>query len=100
MPEASTIDEAIAAIGDAVNRLLDRVDAAPAQWGRFLTLSDAERYCGVSTKTLRRMIAAGKLVALHPVKGRVVVDRLNLDSAILETAMKRFRTGRGVRTGK
>jgi hypothetical protein len=100
MPDAPTLEETVAAIGDAVGRLLERVDAAPAQWGRFLKLDDAERYSGVSIKTLRRMIAAGKLVPLHPVKGRVVVDRLNLDAAILETAMKRFRNGRGVRTVK
>ena len=100
MPDAPTLEEAIAAIGEAVGRLLERVDAAPVQWGRYLTLGDAEKYCGLSIKSLRRMIGTGKLSPLRPVKGRILIDRLHLDAVILDSAVKKFRTGRGVRTGK
>jgi hypothetical protein len=53
---------------------------------RFLSLADAESYCGLSSETLRRLIRAGKLRSFKPVAGRVLVDRLQLDEVILASA--------------
>lgn len=50
---------------------------------RFLSIDQAARHAGLSPKSIRRMLAAGKLTAYRPVKGRVLIDRLQLDQAIL-----------------
>jgi excisionase family DNA binding protein len=53
---------------------------------RFISLADAEPYCGLSTETLRRLIRAGRLRAYKPVAGRVLLDRLQLEEVILASA--------------
>jgi hypothetical protein len=49
---------------------------------RWLPLEAAAPYSGVGVKSLRRLISAGKLTAHRPVKGKIVLDRLEIDSYI------------------
>jgi excisionase family DNA binding protein len=63
---------------------------------RFLTVQDTAVYTSLSPASVRRMLATGKLTALRPVKGRVVIDRQQLDSVVLSSDF-RPRKGRGLR---
>lgn len=68
-------------------------ESLPLSQRRFLALDDAAEYVSVSKRSLYRLIEAGKLRAHRPVPGRVVVDRLELES--LCTATSALRKGRG-----
>ena len=61
---------------------------------RFLTVDAAAAYCSLSPESIRRLLSAGKLTKLHPVRGRVTIDRRELDSYVL-TATGTLRRGRG-----
>ncbi len=51
--------------------------------GRLLDLHEAERYSGISSWTLRDLIAAGALPAVRPPRlRRIWIDRADLDRAI------------------
>jgi excisionase family DNA binding protein len=81
------------AIAGKLDELLARKDVeAP----RFLSVERAADYCSVSPETVRRLIASGRLTGLRPCKGRIVVDRRQLESYVL-SADSRPRTGRGRR---
>jgi excisionase family DNA binding protein len=77
-----------------VAELAARLDA-PAP--RFLTVDSAARHCDVSADTIRRLLSSGKLTALRPVKGRIVIDRNELDDVVL-SSNSRPRRGRGIRS--
>jgi len=74
---------------DTIIQKLDVLLARDSTIRRFLPVGDAARYAGVSVESIRRMLANGQLTQLRPVPGRVVVDREQLDSAILATAQPR-----------
>lgn len=60
----------------------------------FLTIKNAAKYSDLSEETVRRLLSSGKLTALRPVKGRILVDRLELE-AYIRTCTSTPRTGRG-----
>ena len=62
---------------------------------RFMGVNDAAAYSGLSEKSIRRLVASGKITGLRPVRGRVLIDRLELDSLIL-SADSKPRVGRGL----
>jgi excisionase family DNA binding protein len=62
---------------------------------RYLTVAHAAEYSDLSTDSIRSLISAGKLTALRPVPGRIVIDRRELD-ALLASSTRRPRRGRGV----
>lgn len=61
----------------------------------FLTVKHAAEYSDLSPESIRRLVQSGKLTALRPVKGRIVIDRKELDTYI-RSCDKRVRTGRGL----
>jgi hypothetical protein len=61
---------------------------------RWLPLDRARDYGGLSVPSLRRLIASGKLTAHRPVKGRVLIDRFELDT-LIGGATSTPRKGRG-----
>jgi excisionase family DNA binding protein len=63
---------------------------------RWLTIRAASEYTMLSQPSIRRLISAGKLTARRPVRGRILLDRLELDS-VIAGATARPRTGRGRR---
>jgi excisionase family DNA binding protein len=75
-----------------VDRLLDRLATLTAK--RYLSVSEAASYSSLSTDTIRALLAARKLTALHPVKGRVLVDKRELDALVLSST-RQPRQGRG-----
>ena len=80
----ATLDTIAATLG----KLLDRSQAPPQ---RFLRVSQAAEYAGVAVKTIRRLLATGRLHTYRPVRGRVVIDRQELDQLILTSANARPR---------
>lgn len=76
---------------DATERLAE-LNGPPQRW---LTISSAARYADLSENSIRRMISAGKLDAHRVVRGRILIDRQQLDAHIASTAGKQIRNGRG-----
>jgi len=83
----------LAELCEKLDRLLQNGRASHV---RFLSVNGAAQYSGLSTKSIRRLIALGRITALHPVRGRVVIDRNELDSFILASGNSP-RGGRGRR---
>ena len=81
-------------LGAKLDQLLDRTAACER---RFLTVANAAAYASLSPESVRRLLATGKLTALRPVRGRVVIDKRELDAVILG-ATKQPRGGRGAAT--
>ena len=80
-------------IAETLEALLERTAVSDQ---RFFTIDGAARYAGLSAESIRRLLSAGKLQPLRPLKGRILIDRVQLDSFIL-SATSRPRTGRGLR---
>jgi excisionase family DNA binding protein len=82
-------------LGDKLDAVLDRLSSS-ALLPRFFSVPAAAEYVSVSDESIRHLLAAGKLTALHPVPGRVVIDRQELEALIL-SSNQRLRKGRGIR---
>ena len=83
-PTLESIARQLAELHEAVS--------APPQ--RYQSVARAATYADLSEKSIRRLLAAGKLTALQPVRGSVRIDRLELD-ALLMGSTSRPRKGRG-----
>jgi excisionase family DNA binding protein len=75
-------------------KVAERLSGRPAP--RFLTVRQAAEYTALSQDSIRSMLARGRLTALRPVQGRVVIDLRELD-AVVTSSSGRPRTGRGIR---
>jgi excisionase family DNA binding protein len=62
----------------------------------WLSVHDAAIYSGLSMKTIRRLLASGKLTAHRPVRGRILICRNELDS-LIRSSTQQLRRGRGIR---
>jgi hypothetical protein len=85
-PEQSALVEQIA------ERVAERLAGTPAK--RFLSVPEASAYSTLSEDAIRSLLAGGKLTACRPVRGRVVIDKRELDCLILSST-DRPRCGRG-----
>ena len=85
-------------IADVATKLdtLLRQQADP--WPRWLSIQGAATYASLSEASVRRLLSGGKLTAHRPCKGKVLVDRHQLD-ALVVSATARPRRGRGIRAG-
>ncbi len=82
------------ALADAIaGRLAERAAETAAR--RYLTVQHAAEYADISEDSIRSLLSSGKLTALRPVPGRIVIDRRELD-ALLASSTRRPRRGRGV----
>ena len=63
---------------------------------RFLAIDGAAAYTSLSPESIRRLIETGRLTALRPIPGRVLIDRLELD-ALVTSSTKCLQKGRGIR---
>ena len=63
---------------------------------RFIGVTGAGRYTGLSNSSIRRLLASGKLTGLRPVRGRILIDLRELES-LMRTSVSSPRGGRGVR---
>lgn len=85
---------------DGVNKADDvaekTAEKATAVQRRFFTIANAAVYTDLSTESIRRLVSAGKLTALRPVRGRILLDRQELD-AMVRASITQMKTGRGKR---
>lgn len=61
---------------------------------RFLSIATAAAYADVSKESVRRLVNSGKLKAFRPVRGKVLIDRRELEAYVLGSTT-RPRIGRG-----
>lgn len=76
------------------HRRLEQPPAAKGSASRFLTIETAALHVGLSISSIRRLLAAGRITALRPIRGRVLIDRLELEAFVLSSSNVP-RTGRG-----
>jgi excisionase family DNA binding protein len=81
---------------DLVESLHEKLDSLLADPGRqrWLSAEEAANYSRLSVESIRRLLSGGKLTSHRPVRGRVLVDRLELD-ALIQSSTATPRTGRG-----
>ncbi|HUT10739.1 MAG TPA: excisionase family DNA-binding protein [Thermoguttaceae bacterium] len=86
-----TAEDRLTRIADAVELLTRRLaDVGP----RFLSVQGAATRASLSTDSIRRLVESGRLTALRPVRGKVLIDARELDALILSST-DRVRNGRG-----
>ena len=91
MTTSPDIDARLAVIEQHLVEMLDRGASVPQWW---LRVSQAASYSGLSEKSVRSLIASGKITPRRPLRGLIVVDRFELDSYI-NGSTSRPRTSRG-----
>lgn len=91
-PQNPESGDRLATIEEKLDALLGRL---AAQDRRFFGVDEAAKYASLSPESIRRLLAGGRLTALRPVTGRVLIDRRELDSLIL-ASNQRPRRRRGV----
>jgi hypothetical protein len=85
---------------DSIQIKLDQLLAGSAMANqRFLGVNEAATYAGLSPASVRRLIAANRLTPLRPVRGKIVIDRRELENVILGSTTVP-RSGRGRRERK
>jgi hypothetical protein len=94
--DAPSLDNRLAAIERQLAGLTELLQAGQRRW---LSVPEAAAHAAVSPDAIRSMIAAGKLTPHYPVSGRVIVDKRELDGAIVSsTRSARGRGRKAVRT--
>lgn len=86
---------AIADLTVAVRDLAARIDGQT--WPRWLSVEAAARYCSLGQKSIRNLVASGTLVPSRAVRGKVLIDRHQLDAALTAECGRQLRRGRGIR---
>jgi hypothetical protein len=86
------VSNTLAEIKDLLAALV-AANAAKMVDARFLDVEAAAAFTSLSADSIRRLLSAGKLTALRPVKGRVVIDREQLTSLVLNSTTT-LRKGR------
>ena len=85
----------LAALTAAVRELTARIDSQG--WPRWLSVACAVRYCSISEKSVRNLVVSGKLTPSRAVRGKVLIDKQQLDAALHAERGKKLRKGRGIR---
>lgn len=92
MPDDGTIAE----LTRIVREMADRLDGQ--LWPRWMGVARAAAYCDLGEKSIRNMVASGVLTPSRTVRGKVLIDRYQLDAAMSAGCGARLRKGRGIRT--
>ncbi len=85
----------VAELAAAVRDLMQRIESQREPG--WLSVDAAARYCSLSPKSIRNLISAGRIVPSRAVRGKVLIDRQQLDAALIEGCGTRLRKGRGIR---
>jgi len=84
---------------DSIRKRLDALAEAQAVGPpRYLSIDGAADYVSLSADSVRRLIAAGRLSPYRPVRGKILVDRLELE-AVIRSSTGRVRNSRGAAAG-
>ena len=81
-----------------LSKLLDllqsQADKAPLASKGFLSIKHSAEYSDLSEESIRRLCKSGKLTERRPVRGKILIDRKELD-AYIRSCTTTPRTGRG-----
>jgi hypothetical protein len=91
-PSAPTLGDVLARL----ESLQEAIEHRPIVTPKFVGIGGASVYCSLSAESIRGLIAAGKLTALRPVRGRIVLAIEELD-AFVRSSTSSIRGGRGSR---
>jgi excisionase family DNA binding protein len=80
---------------DRLEDLLQQLVAGSAEPRRWLSITGAAQYASLSEESIRRLIATGKLTPHYPRRGRILIDRLELDGHISGSTRRPVGAGRG-----
>jgi len=61
---------------------------------RWMSVASSAEYADLSDESIRRLLSSGKLTPHRPVRGKILIDRRELDS-LISGSTGRPRTGRG-----
>lgn len=86
---------AIAELSNAVRDLAGRIDGQT--WPRWLDVATAARYCSLGEKSVRNLVANGSIHPSRTVRGKLLIDRHELDGALTAGCGRQLRKGRGIR---
>jgi hypothetical protein len=90
------LDEvAIRELALAIRDLIDKINTGG--WARWLSVEGASQYSSLSDKSIRNLCADGTLNPSRTVRGKLLIDRTELDAALVAGCGKRLRRGRGIR---
>ncbi len=81
-------------LADIVAKLDTLIAKADQPAVRWLDVEGAAVRCSLSSKSIRRMLSAGKLSPRRPVRGKILIDVQELD-AVVGGATATLRKGRG-----
>lgn len=87
MSSDPTLKDVLAAVAE----LREELRARPSRW---MSVGEMARETGLGVRTIRAMLAAGRLTAYRPARGRVLLDRAEVEAYIRGTTA-RPRRGRG-----
>src|SRR4051812_15409699 len=79
----------------AILELANRVDGQ--LWPRWLSVPLAANYSSLGQKSIRNLCANGTLTPSRAVRGKLLIDRQQLDAALLAECGRQLRKGRGIR---
>jgi excisionase family DNA binding protein len=90
------MSDLLALLGRKLDLLNDRLASASPRW---LTIQAAADYSGLSVESVRRLLSSRRLTAHRPVKGRILLDRSELDALIQASATQARAAGKVTRGG-
>ena len=76
-----------------LDAVLARLDAPP-QPRRWFSIASSATYADLSQDSIRRLVSSGKLNAKRPVRGKLLIDKHELDALILNSTTTP-KSGRG-----
>lgn len=92
--DAATVD-VINELAADVRALVERVESQT--WPRWLSVSQAAVYASLGEKSIRNLISSNVIVPSRTVRGKLLIDRMQLDAALLAGCGRQLRSGRGIR---
>lgn len=89
-----TEQEIVNLLGSLHEKIQSLIVSADRPLKRYLTVANAAVYCDLSEESIRRLVSTRKLTAHRPVRGRVLIDRHELDS-LIRCSVANQKGGRG-----
>ena len=89
-----SLNSILTRLSELLDSIQSQADKAPLSSKGFLSIKHAAEYSDLSEETVRRLCKSGKLTELRPVRGKILIDRKQLD-AYIRSCDGTPRTGRG-----
>ena len=91
----TTTDDRLDRIERKLDELVEQIGQPQQRW---LSIKSAASYADLSQESIRKLLSAEKLVSHRVVRGKVLIDRTELD-ILIGTSTATVRVGRGLAKG-